>query len=617
MKVRAIQVTFNDLLPEDLRDYTRPIDKKFITDALRAVAQRYPNQYEKISKDIVDLGRELSFTEGETIRLDDLKSPMDKHGYFAKMDAELAEAENNPASTPEQLRLAKETIHGKYANLLESATMEAGQRTGNAFVRHVASGARGNPFQVKALLTTPAIYTDYKDRQIPIFIRNSFSEGLRPHEFYASTFGTRKGVVSTKVGTADAGDFGKQLAVASENMIVTEEDCGTTNGIPVRIDDDDNTGGVLAHAAGKFPAGSIVTKDVLESLQKDGVDNLIMRSPLTCRAAHGGICSHCAGIRETGTLPHIGDNLGVSASQAISEPIAQGNLNVKHTAGGLSGKKKIYSGFPVLNQLAQSPETFPDRAVVSEEDGMVDEIKPAPQGGNYVTVNGHAHYVHPEYELTVSHGDRVEAGDQLSDGVIDPADIVRLKGLGEGRRYFVERMRQALKDNGTPAHRRNVEIVGRSLMNHVRITNPDGLGDYLPDDVANYNTLSLNYKPRAGSLTGRPDDMVGKFLEYPVLHHTIGTRITPNLAEDMKKTGIESITAHENPPEFESEMVRLRAATQNSTDWMAKLHSSYLQKNLLVDVGRGRSSPMHSTHPVPSLARGVEFARPPKGEVGY
>jgi hypothetical protein len=151
----------------------------------------------------------------------------------------------------------------------------------------------------------------------------------------------------------------------------------------------------------------------------------------------------------------------------------------------------------------------------------------------------------------------------------------------------------------------------------VKVTGPDGVGDYLPDDVASYNALSLNYKPREGAITGHPQKLIGKYLEYPVLHHTIGTKITPTIANDIEENKIDTVVAHEEPPDFTPELVRLRANTHGSTDWMAKLHSSYLQRNLLTDVSRGRESPLHSLHPVPALARGVGFGQPPSGEVGY
>src|SRR5262249_20623530 len=145
---------------------------------------------------------------------------------------------------------------------------------------------------------------------------------------------------------------------------------------------------------------------------------------------------------------------------------------------------------------AQSPETFPYKAAVSEVPGRVEAVEDAPQGGKYVVVAGKKHYVLPGYELTVKPGGMVEAGDQFSDGIIDPSDIVRLRGLGEGRRYYVDRLQQAYDESGAgKPSKLNLEIMARGTLDHVRVDNPDGLGEYLPDDTASYNHLSASYSP--------------------------------------------------------------------------------------------------------------------------
>src|SRR5690606_16674015 len=121
-------------------------------------------------------------------------------------------------------------------------------------------------------------------------------------------------------------------------------------------------------------------------------------------------------------------------------------------------------------------------------------VQPAPAGGHYLYIDGEKHYVPESATLKVKPGDTVEAGDTLTGGVPHPAEIIRHKGIGEGRRYFVQAMRDAMRDSGITAHRRNIELVARGLIDHVKMT--DEWGDHLPDDVVGYNALERRWEPR-------------------------------------------------------------------------------------------------------------------------
>jgi hypothetical protein len=416
--------------------------------------------------------------------------------------------------------------------------------------------------------------------------------------------------------TRDAGDLGKQFNQASMRMVVTEPDCETVNGIPVDIDDKDTIGSVLARQSGKYPAGTVVDKAVLSDLDNnEHLSKIVVRSPLTCSLPQG-VCQQCTGLREDGKLPQIGAHVGINASSALAERIAQGSLNTKHS-GGMTKEDggKVYAGFDVINQLFQVPKTFPDSAAIATLDGRVERIEPAAQGGQHIWIDGAEHYVLPGHEVSVKEGDRVEAGDQLSSGILNPRDVVQYKGIGEGRRYLTERVAQAFKDSGYAANRRNIEILVRGMMDHAVVNDPAGAGDYLPGDVASYNALANAYRPRQDARQLDADNAVGQYLEQPVLHHTIGTRITRGIAKQLKDFGHNSVLAHKIGPSFEPYMVGLRAVPQHEQDWMAQLGSSHLEKNLLKNVHRNADSHAHGLHPVPSMARGLDFGQ--TKEVGY
>lgn len=283
--------------------------------------------------------------------------------------------------------------------------------------------------------------------------------------------------------------------------------------------------------------------------------------------------------------------------------------SAKHTAG-MTQSKKTYSGLDALIQFTQSPEKFKDQGAVSELDGKVENIEEAPQGGMLVTIAGKQHYVPQGHEVEVKVGDKVEAGDQLAEGLVDAEDIVRLKGLGEGRKYYAERLNKMLADSGAATDKRNTEIIARGALRHVRVTNDEGMGDYLPDDVIDYNALQGSYRPSETSQTMAPDAAVGKYLQTPVMHYTIGTRITPKVAANLKKHNHNEIDVDDAEPGFKAEMIRLRASSHTNPDWLASLGTSYLGKQLNEASTKGDdTNVLENVDYRPRLAFGKDFGR--------
>jgi len=840
------RILFNEELPAEFRNYNEAMVGSSFKGLLQKIAEERPDLYKEISHKLVQLGREASFQQGSTITLDDMEVPITtRAAIVAKVRKAQRAIEASDVSADDKEQSLRE-LYGSAQDQLVSETMEASLKAKNPFAVQVLSGARGNPLQLTAMLTSPASFNDAKGRQIPIFAERSYSEGLSPAEYYAATFGARQGVISTKMATREAGDLGKQLSVAAEGLIVTEDDCGTLNGLPVDVGDSEAVGAMLAKNVDGFDMGSVVTGKMFNHLKKSRVKRVLVRSPITCQAK-GGICKRCAGLREDGKLPELRDAIGVKAGSALSERIAQGALNVKHciyenelvmmadwtsrrikdikvgdivmgadehgyalptevvnvfdngprrvwqfsfrcdrpgwtgaellfrstldhnifgeevdprsphecsddpvlgmspvgdfgtvlkavalrgywdsvtdvppevskglsvdpwdisdeaygddfwddednfrdedtaerltrdaaaelrwaagpdedhagrttlsvdrlrfqrrttcdlgvrntrdlevahpahrfvmangmivsNSGGQKGRQKTYAGFPMINQLAQIPESFRYQAALSDEEGQVEEVQEAPQGGWNVMINGVAHYVASDQEVLVKPGDNIERGDQLATGVINPAQVVQYKGIGEGRRYFAERFTQMVKDSKLPAHRRNVEVVARAMIDHVDVDDDlDGQG-FLPGDVASYSQVAQNYQPRADTTSLRPTAAVGRYLEQPVLHHTIGTRLTKKMAKEIEEFGVDSVQSHEQQPSFTPRMIRLRAVPHYQKDWMAKLHGSYLTTNLLQDAQAGAKSDIHGTNPIPGVALGVEFGQSKPNQVTF
>lgn len=607
--MKAVDLLINSMLPEPLRDPARRWDKRGLDGVMAEVAKRYPSKYATIVQEISDAGRKAAYLQGETLTLADLKPVVDKDAIFAQMDAEL-DAVDQAGGDEGSRSAAKQKIWGKYADNLEKLTTQGAAASGNRLGGTVASGARGNAFQLKAMLTTPALYTDYKDRVIPMFVRRSFGEGLRPAEFLASTFGVRKSTIATKSATAKAGDLLKQLMAATAREVVTDDDCGGSNGLSYPTDDGDIEGRVTARDYPGIPAGSVLDRESLTKLRSRGLKTIMARSPLTCQAK-SGICSHCLGQLPNGRFASRGYMAGITAGQALGEVAAQSSLSTKHKGGGFQGGKKTFSGFEVINQLLQSPEVFPDRASVAEVAGRVQRIEDAPQGGKYVTVGDQQHYVLPGYDLAVKPGDEVEAGDQLSDGIVDVSDVVRLRGLGEGRKYLADRLGQAYQESGYGRpNRANLELVARSALDHVRVDDPEGLGDYLPDDLASYNRLSATYEPATDARMVAPRDAGKQYLQSPALHFTVGTQLTPKMVKTLEDAEVAQVAVSASEPKFRPEMVRLRAASHNTNDWLARLSSNYLGSGLADSAERSRDTQLdENPHFAPRLMQGKDFGK--------
>jgi hypothetical protein len=595
-----------------MRDYERVLDKKNMGTLATQLAKKYPDRYREVMKKIHDVAKDAAYTTGGlSMGLKDIRPTFASQHAQVKVRQQLRQILGDTGLSDKErnlrvLQLAAET----QKKLVEDVYNEA-RDNDNPLVHQVLAGATGNKFMLNSLIGADLQYVDHKDEPIPLPVMRGYAKGLTPAEYFAASFGTRKGVIDVKTATADAGFYGKQLTQMAHRLLVTADDdddeerqaTAHHRGMPSDVDDPDNEGAFLARPAGPYKRNTLITPKIMRDLKEMGVKDILVRSPTVGGPDDGGVYARDVGYREKGRMAPVGDYVGVAAAQALSEPVSQSQLSSKHS-GGVGGAKSI-SGFKAINALVQVPKKYPDGATHAQRDGKVQEVRAAPQGGFYVQVDGENHYIPADRQVSVKKGDTLEAGDVLSDGMPNPAEIVRHKGVGEGRRYFVQAMRQVLSNSGITAHRRNIELVARGLINHVRMT--DEHGDYAPDDIVPYSMLERNWKPRSGSVSGAPATLSNHYLEEPVLHYSVGTKVTKSVADNMRKYGINAIQAHKEPPPFESEMVRGMSNISNDPDWMTRMLGSYQEKGFLNSVHRGLKSDSAGSSYVPALARGENF----------
>jgi DNA-directed RNA polymerase subunit beta' len=611
IKTTLGQLLINQALPPDLRDYNRVLTKKNITGLATELAKKYPDKYREVMKDLQDIGAETAYTTGGlSVGLDAVSTTLAAKKKQQEIRQQLRSVLANRNLSDKQRNMKILEITSQAQKELIDAVYGEAEEQDNPLFHQVFSGVKGNKFQLNSLIGSDMQYVDHRNDPIPIPVMRGYGQGLRPVEYFAGAFGTRKGLIDLKTATSDAGFFAKQLTQTNHRLLITADDDDDENranddtrGFPSDVDDVDNEGALLARPVGPYKRNTVLTPKILKDIKAMGVQDILVRSPIVGGPADGGVFSKDVGIREKNKLPPIGDYVGVAAAQALSEPVTQSQISSKHS-GGVGGAGAI-SGFKAINALVQVPEKYPNGATHAQLDGTVQEIRPAPQGGHYVVINSREHYVPTDIPITVKRGDEIEAGDVISEGMPSPGEIVKHKGVGEGRRYFIGAMRQVMQNSGISTHRRNIELLARGLINHVRLT--DEYGDYVPDDVVPYAMLERNWTPRTGSIQGAPKSMAGHYLERPVLHYSVGTKIGKSVVNNLERYGIKSIEAHKEPPPFQPEMIRGMSIASTDPDWMTRMIGSYQQKSLLSATHRGGTSDTAGSSFVPALARGETF----------
>lgn len=603
----------NQALPEQFRDPHIKLDSKSIAALFERIARESPEDYSDTASKMLAIGKTIGYrTGGYSFGLKALRRPVSALRLEGLLQPKIEAIMTRKDLTDKQRNEEINTLLTNSQANFEQQVFDEAKSENNPIALQVLSGSRGKPSTLKTLIAGDLAYADGQGRGIPVPVWRSYAQGLTPAQYFAGAFGARQGVIGTKLMTANAGFLGKQLIQAAHRLIVTAHDrdekegadSNPIRGIPMDTNDRHNVGALLARDTGGYTKNTVLTPKILKDLNDRGEDKILVRSPLASSAPDGGLYSRDLGIRERGGFSPAGDQIGIAAAQAVGEVVSQTSLGSKH-GGGIAGARSGPTGFKHINLMVQAPKESPYWATHASVDGEVRHIEPAPAGGTIVHVGQNEHYVYPHAQLKVNVGDKVEGGDVLSDGIPNPNEFVKHMGIGEGRRRYMHALRDAVGHGSVD--RRNLEVITRGLVNHVRVT--DEHDDWLPDDVVPYSLIESRWKPREGAVDAKPQEAVGKYLEQPVMHHTIGTQIKKSMLPDLQRFGVESVKVHHQPPPFEPQYVRGMENLQADEDWLVKMMGSNQKKNTLKAVHTGAESDEAGTSFVPSLARGVDFGK--------
>jgi DNA-directed RNA polymerase subunit beta' len=356
----------------------------------------------------------------------------------------------------------------------------------------VDSGARGNIDQIRQIAGIKGQVANPQGEIIPRPIKSSFREGLSVLEYFISTHGARKGLADTALRTADSGYLTRRLHDVAQELIVREEDCGTTRGVWVEgvVADDARAvayldtrlyGRVLAEPAGGYAAGTELYDAEVESLRDNpDVTRVRVRSVLTCESAYG-VCAQCYGMSlAINRHVELGEAVGTIAAQSIGEPGTQLTMRTFH-GGGVAGAD-ITHGLPRVVELfeARTPKGAAPLAPIA---GVI-RIEEEDNARRILVVGDDAEVaitVAPRARLLVSEGQEVAPGDPLTEGPQDPKQLLDIKGIRETQQYLVEEVQQVYRTQGVSVHDKHIELIVRQMLRRVSVADA-GDSDFLPGE---------------------------------------------------------------------------------------------------------------------------------------
>ncbi|HRN29071.1 MAG TPA: DNA-directed RNA polymerase subunit beta' [Terrimesophilobacter sp.] len=508
---------FNETLPEDYPYQEVLADKGRISSIVNALAERYRKVDVASTLDrIKDAGFYWATRSGITVALSDVITPPNKREIIAgyeKLAAKVQSQFDKGLTTDAERRQELIEIWNK-ATVDVAKAMEDNLPIDNNINRMVTSGARGNPMQVRQIAGMRGLVSNPKGEIIPRPIISSYREGLSVAEYFIATHGARKGLADTALRTADSGYLTRRLVDVSQDVIIREDDCGTTKGLDlvvatvnfegklVRDPNVENSlyGRSLATDAldekGKVvaSAGDDVGDVMIDSLIKAGVTSAKVRSVLTCESAVG-VCAVCYGRSlATGKLVDIGEAVGIIAAQSIGEPGTQLTMRTFHT-GGVASADDITQGLPRVTELfeARTPKGASPLAKVAgritiEDTERSRKIILTPDNGDEPI----PYPVLKRATLLVQDGDHVELGQQLHVGAVDPKEVLRVRGVRAVQEHLVNGVQGVYRSQGVPIHDKHIEVIVRQMLRKVTVVD-HGDTALLPGELvdrARYNELN-------------------------------------------------------------------------------------------------------------------------------
>jgi len=525
----------NEVIPQDLGFVDRGIpenefvleidelvDKKLLSNIAGRSYRKYGSADTSVLLDeIKNLGFKYSTKGAITIGVSDMVVPEKKKELLSGADQEIDRIQKvyrrGLISNDERY----EKVISTWTKTTESVTNALMENLDplNPINMMATSGARGSKNQIRQLAGMRGLMANPSGKIIELPIRSNFREGLDVLEFFISTHGARKGLADTALRTADSGYLTRRLVDVSQDVIIREEDCGTTQGY--RVKDIKNGSevveGLMDRINGRYAfediknpetgeiivaKNELITYDIAEEIVSSGIQTVMIRTVLNCQSKIG-VCAKCYGLNlATGEKVNIGEAVGIIAAQSIGEPGTQLTMRTFHT-GGVAGDD-ITQGLPRVEELfeARKPKGL---AIISEIAGTV-QTKETKKKKEIIIVGEDGetkNYVIPYgSRVKVYEGDIIEAGDEITEGSINPHDILNIKGVHGVQQYLLKEVQMVYRLQGVDINDKHIEVIVRQMLRKVKIDEP-GDTELLPGGLVDIFALEEENK-KAKEMDGEP-----------------------------------------------------------------------------------------------------------------
>nr|WP_236023521.1 DNA-directed RNA polymerase subunit beta' [Bifidobacterium miconis] len=528
------RLLFNETLPTDYPFVNEQAPKKVLSRIVDDIATRYSTAQVAATLDALkDLGFTRAPWSGVTFAFSDVTEPPEREALVAESEAQVNKIN-------QQYDLGFFTEEERRQAIIDEWT-KCTEKVSDAVVKHfdpknnlaiiVQSGARGNMTQINQIAGIRGLVNNPKGEVIPRPVESNYRQGLSVLEYFISEHGARKGLADTALRTAESGYLTRRLVDVSQDVIVREEDCGTKRGLPMRVADRQADGTLtLVKAADGGPysrllasdvidpadgttvlykRGDALSMDVLKDLVAHGVEEVKARSVLTCESKRG-VCAKCYGWSlATNKLVDVGEAVGIVAAQSIGEPGTQLTLRSFHS-GGVAAASDITQGLPRVTELFEA-RTPKGEAPIAEFPGVIktdaeaDHVYQMTLTPDDQTVEPIVYTVTRRAPLLVKDGQHVEAGQQLTEGSVDPKKILRILGPRAAQVNIVEEVHTVYRSQGVDIHDKHIEVIVRQMLRRITVidsgdTNllPGELVDQARFKEANMEAVKNGGKPAAG-----------------------------------------------------------------------------------------------------------------------
>ena len=528
-ETRMVQTTvgriiFNEAIPQNLGYVDRTneetkfdyeisflVDKKAIGKVINKCINRCgATETASVLDKIKSLGYKFSTRAAMTVSVSDMEIPKEKAEY-------LEEAESKVDMITKKFRrglMTDEERHQKVIeawNIADDKITAAGLGKYNNIYMMANSGARGSNRQIKQLAGMRGLMASPNGGIIELPIKANFREGLSVLEYFISAHGARKGLTDTALKTADSGYLTRRLVDVSQDIIVREWDCCDGRNIETPcmeisafMDGNEVIEGLQDRIRGRWsaydiihpetgeiivPADTMITVDQAEAVEKAGIKKVWIRTVLTCRS-EVGICAKCYGANmASGRYVRIGESVGIIAAQSIGEPGTQLTMRTFHT-GGIAGND-ITQGLPRVEELfeARKPKGL---AIIAEFGGRV-TLNDTKKKREVIITNPETgetkDYLIPYgSRIKVYDGDLIEAGDEITEGSVNPHDILKIKGLRGVQDYMIQEVQRVYRLQGVEISDKHIEVIVRQMLKRVKIEE-NGDTEFLPGSLVDWLTF--------------------------------------------------------------------------------------------------------------------------------